>query len=173
MCLTDSFCFSQPTSAGACMEVPTTSRVMEVRIARTQPTALTAVASTPPPQPPAECPLSDSSSCRGTQVWPSGVPGTPCLSFTCVTEVFTRHVLTSTPAKRSSREESSGCEPAVVGGQRAEHLGDGRGLGGLLNDIQAQRCHRCADTSAHAGREYVPGSGLFPVFSLVFSNDAL
>lgn len=59
----------QLTSAGACMEAPTTSRVMEVRIAQTQPTAPTAVASTPPPQPPAECPLSDSSSFLGTQVW--------------------------------------------------------------------------------------------------------
>lgn len=58
----------QPTSAGACMEAPTTSRVTEALIAQMQSTARTAVASTPPPQPPAECPSSDSSSCLGMQV---------------------------------------------------------------------------------------------------------
>lgn len=51
------------------MEVPTTSRVTEVLIAQTQPTVLTAAASTRPRQPSAERPLSDSNSCPGTQVW--------------------------------------------------------------------------------------------------------
>lgn len=58
----------QPTSGGACTGAPTTSRVTEAPTAQMQPTALTAVASTPPPQPPAECPSSDSSWCLGTQV---------------------------------------------------------------------------------------------------------
>lgn len=55
-------CFVTPqlTSGGACMGAPTTIRVTEVHIAQTQPTVLTVVASTPPPQPPAECPSSDS-----------------------------------------------------------------------------------------------------------------
>lgn len=53
----------QLTSAGACMEVPTSSRATEARTAPTQPTARTAAASTPPPPPPAECPSSGSSCC--------------------------------------------------------------------------------------------------------------
>lgn len=50
------------------MEALTPNRIMEVPTAQTQPTAPTAVALTLPPQPPAECPLSDNNSCLETPV---------------------------------------------------------------------------------------------------------
>lgn len=52
-----------------------------------------------------------------------------------------RDSLPSTPAKRSGGQEPPRGEPPVLGGQRAQHLRDGRGLSGLVDDLQTQRCH--------------------------------
>ena len=64
-------------------------------------------------------------------------------------------VVISLPAQRGGGAEPAGGEPPVVGGQRAQHLRDGRGLGGLLHHLQAQRRHRRPDHGPHAGGEYV------------------
>ncbi len=90
------------------------------------------------------------------------------VSLKCSQIIF----LTSTPAKRSSRKESSGGEPAVISGQWAEHLRDGWGLSGLLNYLQTQWCHWCPDTGTHAGREYVPVPVSSPavLFSVLWPN---
>lgn len=132
----------QLTSGAACMEAPTTSRGTEVRIAQTQPTAPTAVASTPPPPPPAGCPSSGSNCCLempvriSTSMFSSY---SPHLRLRLIDKPLRFHA--SSPAERGSRAESPAPEPAVIGGQRAQHLGDGRGLRGLFDYLQTQRRH--------------------------------